>query len=141
MRSCECRTLGQLGNGRMNTVEGERGRTVHRLGVRLGNAVVIEKAQVIRCIFIQANAAETGLLDRRDGHPIDVKNSKFSRQGVCGTPQQRGTGKTGRCLAGAEAEAPNLDGDEGDAFMETQIILQQLDDELESAIQQGRMKV
>ncbi len=84
--------------------------------MRFRHAVVIEKTQMIRCVFAQANAAESRILDDGDGDAVSIENRKFCGQGVCGSTHKRGTGQAGLCLAGAEGDSPHLDGDKGNAI-------------------------
>ncbi len=113
----------------------DRIRAKRRLRTRRGDGV--KKAQMVGRGFAQADAAEAGLFHGGDLHAFGVVELEAGREGMRRAAFQSYTRRSRLAGVGAQAQASDLGRHVGNAKMHRQVVPEQLDDELESTIQQG----
>ena len=135
--------LGAIGDRvaqcRVQDVVVQRVRAEWRMRSRRGDGV--QKTQVIGGGLAQADAAKAGLLNGRNLFACCIEEFKAGGQRMRRTAFQADTGSGGLASIGPQAQTADLRWNEGNALAHGRVIAQQLDDQLEGAIQQGGMQV
>ncbi|KAK86632.1 hypothetical protein L573_1395 [Bordetella holmesii H620] len=118
-------------------------RVVRRRRQRMGagREHAVDDVQVLACAFAQPDAAKARVAHTGQGPALGIEQNEVRCQGVRSTPPQACACIAGLALPGMQAQAANLGRHESDALPDGRIILEQLNNELEAAIQKRRMQM